>query len=1597
MFRLLFCILLFCALSLSAAEKLKERYYVWQPVANKNILFESNSDSTKQLVFPIKSKQSIRIGTSDRNIDTAFSSGSGLFQKISMPRKQGFLQYTNETNGLGWIKLSIDKNTEINIFQSADRYYNNHDFMLYQPASSLSLKSTQDFKLSDSQNIIQRKEMNEGEVVKLYIDRPGLLLFKHQLNYEKISGEFDVLYQINWQAPNAADSVSYSTRPELRRIYDSGCLYQFGQEKETLLVVEKAGWYQFSSNKSIWASFYLMNDKEELFGSNEDSLNRITQTVVDNSEANRIANAFNVYMDNNFFHEAMQEVVEKSSDDSLFNLLKGKHSYYKSLHPHSLTNQLMLYGYYSIYSDPAQLQENAPVYINQNLTDAIASKLSSGYFYQINSRGLAYELPKELFENSLRLAITNLKAPSTTLKIQFDTGDIIQLNADGNFLELTKAVNFVDIAMSLFNQKSEGELATLSKDFAAKKHAAPFLNTVTGNLNIPDGAKSFKIISDEPVWISVAYPQRSFYRSFEFNEFHKSLSEQTFQENFIDFLELYNLYVKIKVEYKSYNNLKAYLESLNTAQLSKLQAWSPYYREIYTNEVQIPAKKQAHIKLWSLKKIQQFSNDLIANHQGRLLRETLTAHLYYSDEQAVRHYAFNELYTYYLKNERYRQILKLAQINLIRHGDEEMLDIIARMYQAVNHHKKAIFFFSLKPTVIDNENLMASLFNLRQWDLFQKFNQKSQWREQWQNLYHFLYSKETVHLTNADRELIAKHGYSWLTDDRFTLNFVQSANLVSTSTLTNKQVKLISDKKHADLYVKGPLDLKLRLSKKYPNSRYTKSNYILKVTSKGLNKEYLFSSIPAQSWLSGSDGLIGTFGDVQLHVPKGNHHLKLNLKEGEGYFYVENKRNLLALNINQEQTLDHVYALNNAKVYQADDAEDTRLVGYIKQNCNDLIALEQTPLKVFRPTNLDFDHRNEWLKTSTSNDLTAFFLQAMEYDSKQCGSTLKATEDCIKRLMPSVEQRELHSALKVLSFIDRYPTSHLTRYRRDVFDYFKWVPYHQVLQTDGRISIRSEQLQSDSAFLETIKNLNQDDLSNLYLRGNRVQGINLASQNSNLNVEFVRANQNAIKLAPIKIWYQFDELPPESILLPSLREKVLLEQKASYQTIKFWLSEESHEQLVSINITDYQLPPTGKDYYVATVDIPVVVQFNDNQRLKVVSQSSTHGRQVFEKNINLGNLEVLLESNEDETYYRLFHLQPSYGKRNIQKVAVDPYLEEQAKVVSIENRDYIKADSIYNRQFRDLSLIATNDATYDFGISYANSLDPEQEESQEPQNYVALDGRYRYFDEVFQLYYSGDGQLRQGDDYSALKAEFRMDWLPKNSPWEYNAYINSWSYDGDENSFQTYQVGGSAAYQFLYNERHSLTSRVSVFFRDISDSSFLNDAFTKVPTDIWGQYKQDHRFGLSMQQRWNYEFLKDLHFYADIKAVNNQNITSSDYYQGRLGSRFLYDTLSLDAYWANRRYLSDRHRQFAYNSNRFRLDLDWLFWQDSKNLFELGFSYLNNSAINSNTFNLNFRWILHNGNILSDYRPSTYRFKRLRSHYLTNDVFEKIDRGMAND
>ena len=300
------------------------------------------------------------------------------------------------------------------------------------------------------------------------------------------------------------------------------------------------------------------------------------------------------------------------------------------------------------------------------------------------------------------------------------------------------------------------------------------------------------------------------------------------------------------------------------------------------------------------------------------------------------------------------------------------------------------------------------------------------------------------------------------------------------------------------------------------------------------------------------------------------------------------------------------------------------------------------------------------------------------------------------------------------------------------------------------------------------------------------------------------------------------------------------------------------------------------------------------------------------------------------------------------------------------------------------------DGTWSFGAALVSrrNLDDEPGTATAAERFSEFTAGYRYFDPVRSVWYHSAlaARLRQDGD-PTLVARNRMAfsvrpsarWTPvsvllrgdffaqrptNNADLEWSAYLSA-----------------SAVQNFTISPTTDHFLRAELFVRPLSlDDNPYPDGL--LDQDIFSRYKANHRYGLRLSDSWRHQPWLDTEWGASLGLSTNEdfNPLQPDYLQARLTWRQLLGDWQADLSYRVRRYFDDDDRRKASTEQRLYLALDWGYWTQRQQRWQVGFDWNYDLEENSSNWLLQLQWHGGEGRGLRDFRPGEIDFDTIRKY-----------------
>ncbi|MFC0445531.1 DUF4381 domain-containing protein [Pseudidiomarina halophila] len=372
---------------------------------------------------------------------------------------------------------------------------------------------------------------------------------------------------------------------------------------------------------------------------------------------------------------------------------------------------------------------------------------------------------------------------------------------------------------------------------------------------------------------------------------------------------------------------------------------------------------------------------------------------------------------------------------------------------------------------------------------------------------------------------------------------------------------------------------------------------------------------------------------------------------------------------------------------------------------------------------------------------------------------------------------------------------------------------------------------------------------------------------------------------------------------------------------------------------------------------------------------------------------VAHRGDSEHSYYRFFIWQPQSlpsGAEAVttEQVAISRAAEKPPTIWPVDAQHGVYADTRY-------ALDEQDDGTWGFDLGYRarNNFDEDIRDEQEK----FIDARWNYLRKLEDLdaYWNSSVQWRahNGTGLHTLISDNQAYWLANkyfDAEANLNIYYQASARDsGVEGAWSAY-ASLSGRWKYFWNNRARNDVELQVFGRELSEQQL---PATAIDDDILTQYKLDHRYGVTLRDRFFYQPWLDSRVHVEAELTLNE-----------FGQNQLLDHWSVESGWRQywkpwrfgfdlryTRYLEDDNRVRGLSSTQVGLNLDYELWQSNGNLWQFSFDVRHDIIRNSTGAFFGISWNHTDGQGYDDFAPQNRIFSSLRQRHSlemidTNDI-----------
>ena len=546
--------------------------------------------------------------------------------------------------------------------------------------------------------------------------------------------------------------------------------------------------------------------------------------------------------------------------------------------------------------------------------------------------------------------------------------------------------------------------------------------------------------------------------------------------------------------------------------------------------------------------------------------------------------------------------------------------------------------------------------------------------------------------------------------------------------------------------------------------------------------------------------------------------------------------------------------------------------------------------------------------------------------------------------------------------------------------------------------------------------------------GKYVQGVTLHSPiEQNLKVNVIARRRLFDEAKPASIWVQIGEASAREYQLRTGQERWLdIPLSLGTNIVKIWAAADSEEGV----LFDFALPdniqpiqPTSSPFFMVSNRRGITIPIRGPQRLKVIASNEFGQTKVREYHIPKGHHQKHLKLEDGYRYLRFFVLQENYeitaSKRNPKPVEV-------VKAGCYQHADCFSRNSILNQTAFNLIMNAgfysTSNKITDLvshnandRLVYISDIKPKAIEAEDKRlptlginvgwaerdtndedvdstnqltsDYHQLDAWYRQKWLAINQLSSVDASARRYNSANVYRLNLRHDWLEAAYRLPVNFSLGGEIWHQDQNSLNPAVSSGRIVARARYNReikpRIALSMRGRAWYR--ASNADNNIDYRRLDSDVWSAFKEDHQYGLGLNQRATFRNALDSETYLEANLMTNEQLFKLDRHGFLLGWRSYFGGISGDINLNYREFHNDKHRERRFSRTDINLSTDWFLPVTQRSNFRLSARARLNTNDDSLSWWLNFGWFQHSGQQLFDLRPTELRFRSPRNWWLRHE------------
>ncbi|PIP80581.1 MAG: hypothetical protein COW84_04510 [Gammaproteobacteria bacterium CG22_combo_CG10-13_8_21_14_all_40_8] len=465
----------------------------------------------------------------------------------------------------------------------------------------------------------------------------------------------------------------------------------------------------------------------------------------------------------------------------------------------------------------------------------------------------------------------------------------------------------------------------------------------------------------------------------------------------------------------------------------------------------------------------------------------------------------------------------------------------------------------------------------------------------------------------------------------------------------------------------------------------------------------------------------------------------------------------------------------------------------------------------------------------------------------------------------------------------------------------------------------------------------------------------------------------------IEFSYKIDQGEEQKVQLDDYQEiPIHIDKDSHYLVITMVFTEAN--QALWLKLKDRQgdsvFEEDSRKYTIATVDEPIRFDINGPAWIRIDKRIQAKNETTYTESkyqfVDEGKQQIILrpERNEKQLFARIFVRTPGtkFSQYAIPWDVPLPILFQMPYVKNVQR-------SFSPLLVDNLHLGKQEDGTSSYGLSWINRRTTDNGPEELFDQFLELNAAYRYYQSKNNIWYFLQGLYRtheSGSDTYGIKGRVKGSYKPYALNWEIGTEIYSQQLERSNALSAALNLSVNQVRDFSEVAYH--VPRISFFARAHDLSAFDME---QIDSDIFTQYKDQHRNGASLGDTLVYQPYIDSEIYGGINFTTNDNFHSIDHQGINVGWRQMLNPFNLDLRLSQVYYDSDADRSGGFQRTKATLKLEWNRWIHRRDRLQIDLRLQRDFQNSSNDVQINFLYHLSEGRDYRDFALDEIKLRHL--------------------